>query len=48
LKKTRLPVDTITVRCGFEDTSSFIRLFRRRFGMTPLGFRAERRVGEGV
>jgi AraC-like DNA-binding protein len=39
VKKTSLPIDSITIRCGLEDTSAFIRLFKRTFGQTPLEFR---------
>lgn len=39
LRKTRKPVADIAIQCGFENTSSFIRLFRERFKQTPLLFR---------
>ena len=42
LKKTTLPVEAITIRCGFEDSSAFIRLFKKRFGQTPAAFRKRR------
>lgn len=39
LKKTRLPIGDITLRSGFDDASSFIRLFKKHFGNTPALFR---------
>ena len=39
LKNTKKPVTEITVQCGFESTSSFIRLFKNRFNQTPLSYR---------
>ncbi|MFL5740081.1 MAG: helix-hairpin-helix domain-containing protein [Flavisolibacter sp.] len=39
LKRTKKPVSTIVVQCGFENTSSFIRLFKKRFRQTPQDFR---------
>ncbi|HXB91465.1 MAG TPA: helix-hairpin-helix domain-containing protein [Puia sp.] len=41
LKKSGLTIESIAIRCGFEDTSSFIRLFKRTFGDTPAGFRKQ-------
>jgi AraC-like DNA-binding protein len=41
LKKGGLSIDSITIRCGFEDTSSFIRLFKKTFGQTPAGYRRQ-------
>ncbi len=39
LEKTRKPVSLITSLCGFEDQSSFARLFKREFKKTPLEYR---------
>ncbi|MDP4248258.1 MAG: helix-hairpin-helix domain-containing protein [Bacteroidota bacterium] len=39
LKKTKRPVGLIMVSCGFENQSSFIRLFKKEFKVTPLAFR---------
>jgi AraC-like DNA-binding protein len=39
LKQTKKPITEITVQCGFESTSSFIRLFKKRFSQTPLSYR---------
>lgn len=36
---TRLPVDEIVARVGYNDTSSFTRLFRQRVGLSPGLFR---------
>ncbi|HXD76205.1 MAG TPA: helix-hairpin-helix domain-containing protein [Puia sp.] len=50
LRGTSLPIGTITIRSGFDDSSSFIRLFKKRFGQTPAAFRKARspRVGESL
>lgn len=34
------PVSEIAYSLGYENVSSFNRLFKRRFGVTPSGFRA--------
>jgi len=34
-----LPVGQISVECGFEDTSHFIRVFKQKYGFTPLQYR---------
>jgi len=39
LTKTKRPVSFVTSSCGFIDQSSFTRLFRREFKMTPLAYR---------
>ena len=39
LKKTKKPVADIAMQCGFENASSFIRLFKRRFKQTPNEYR---------
>ncbi len=39
LAKSRRPVHAIGTACGFENQSSFIRLFKQKFGWTPLDFR---------
>jgi AraC-like DNA-binding protein len=39
LKKTGKPVGWISASCGFESQSSFIRLFKKEFRMTPMVFR---------
>jgi AraC-like DNA-binding protein len=39
LKKTNHPVGLISASCGFDSQSSFIRLFKKEFRMTPLVFR---------
>lgn len=40
LLQTPLPVESVAVRVGYEDTSNFSRTFRRWVGMTPSEFRA--------
>lgn len=37
---TSEPVSTIAYDLGYQDVSSFNRLFKRRFGVTPSEFRA--------
>lgn len=39
LRDTQLPVGQIANRVGYEDTSHFIRLFRRSLGQTPSAYR---------
>jgi AraC-like DNA-binding protein len=39
LKKTKRPVGLVMASCGFGNESSFIRLFKKEFGLTPLVFR---------
>ena len=39
LKNTKTSIAEITIQCGFESTSSFIRLFKKRFIQTPAEFR---------
>ncbi|RYY54203.1 MAG: helix-turn-helix domain-containing protein [Chitinophagaceae bacterium] len=41
LKKSGIAVGRIVIRCGFENESSFIRLFKREFRMTPMEYRKE-------
>lgn len=41
LKKTKRSVGSIGNSCGFENQSSFIRLFKKEFGMTPQVFRKD-------
>ncbi len=39
LKFTQVPIAQIAVRCGFSDQSHLSRLFKARFGTTPLVYR---------
>lgn len=39
LETTRLSIETITCRVGYEDSNSFRRLFCRRVGVSPAAFR---------
>jgi AraC-like DNA-binding protein len=41
LRETRLPVNAIISKCGFENDSSFIRLFKKEFRITPVSYRNE-------
>jgi len=41
LKKSDATVGSIVPRCGFEDESAFIRLFKKEFRMTPIAYRKE-------
>lgn len=36
-------IGEIAWQCGLADASHFARLFKRRFGVTPLNFRRSRR-----
>jgi len=39
LLKTSLDINQISLECGFEDTSHFIRVFKQKHHLTPLQFR---------
>jgi len=39
LTKTKRPISLVGTACGFEDQSSFIRLFKKKFKQTPLAYR---------
>ncbi|MBL0882723.1 MAG: AraC family transcriptional regulator [Chitinophagaceae bacterium] len=41
LKKSDASVGNIVSRCGFENESSFIRLFKKEFSITPIAYRKE-------
>jgi len=41
LRETEMPVNEIISKCGFENDSSFIRLFKKEFRITPIQFRNE-------
>lgn len=40
LEQSRLPVDDITQQVGYEDVSSFSRLFRKHTGLAPGAYRS--------
>lgn len=42
LLKTEMPISEVSARCGFEDTSNYIRCFKRATGKTPGAFRKDR------
>lgn len=42
LLKTEMPISEVSARCGFEDTSNYIRCFKRATGTTPGAFRKDR------
>jgi transcriptional regulator GlxA family with amidase domain len=39
LERTAESVERITLKCGYQDVSSFRKLFRKRVGMTPKEYR---------
>ena len=41
LQSTRLPVTDICMECGFNDSSNFIKVFRKYKNMTPMQYRKE-------
>jgi transcriptional regulator GlxA family with amidase domain len=45
LENSKLPLDRIVEQCGYEDVSSFRKLFARQVGMTPRDYR--QRFGNG-
>jgi transcriptional regulator GlxA family with amidase domain len=40
LQRTTLPLERIVTECGYEDVSSFRKLFNRHVGMTPREYRS--------
>lgn len=42
LMNTGLPVGEIAAECGFPDSRSFAKVFRKRYGMTPAEYRRNR------
>lgn len=42
LMNTELAVGEIALECGFPDSRSFAKAFRRRYGMTPAEYRKKR------
>lgn len=42
LKSTRLPITDICMRCGFNDSSNFIKVFKKYKEMTPNQYRKNR------
>jgi len=45
LGNTNLQIAEVALRCGFSDSSHFIKVFRRHFGTTPMGYRRGERSG---
>lgn len=41
LKTTEAPVNQVAFECGFEAPSHFIRVFKQKFGQTPLQYRQQ-------
>ncbi|HMC86849.1 MAG TPA: AraC family transcriptional regulator [Chitinophagaceae bacterium] len=41
LLNTEAVISQVALECGFEDTSHFIRVFKKRYGLTPLRCRQE-------
>lgn len=41
-----IPISTVASRLGFNDSTSFIRAFRRQFGASPSAFRARSKLPE--
>jgi len=41
LKKSNISVGNIVPKCGFENESAFIRLFKKEFIITPIAYRKE-------
>lgn len=39
LKQTNRPINDIVIKCRFENSSSFIRLFKKKFQITPIDYR---------
>lgn len=43
LLTTKIPIQDISIQCGFNDTNNFIRLFKRETGVTPRQYRENAR-----
>lgn len=41
LREKSLPINVVSSTCGFENDSSFARLFKKEFRITPTSFRSE-------
>lgn len=39
LESTRMPIEQVTCKVGYEDSSSFMKLFKRRTGISPQNYR---------
>lgn len=48
LETTDRPVDEISAECGYDNQSFFTRLFKRRCGLTPAGYRRLFNPGTGA
>ncbi len=49
LRNTNKPISFVATACGFEDQSSFIRLFKKEFKQTPLAYRKMKRgINDGA
>lgn len=46
LKESRDPVSAVAAKCGFENLSYFIRIFRERNGVSPGQYRKQVRTGQ--
>ena len=44
LMNTEIPVGEIALECGFPDSRSFTKAFRRRYGLPPAEYRRKKRV----
>ena len=42
LLNSNLPINQLSFECGFEDPSHFIRVFKKKYGITPLQYRLEK------
>lgn len=41
LESTRIPIDSITLKVGYEDSNSFRKLFLRQIGLLPTAYRKQ-------
>jgi transcriptional regulator GlxA family with amidase domain len=47
LETTDMPIDTVSMEVGYEDSAFFLRLFRRHAGITPSKYRQRFRLMPG-
>jgi len=46
LESTRLSIEQVTQRVGYQDSGFFVKLFKRRTGLSPLNYRNRYRRGD--
>ena len=42
----QMPIAEISLKCGFEDSGYFTKVFKQHYGMTPSAYRKEGKASE--